>query len=243
MKAIKSTGFLYCLLSLTILSAGARPAAARPFWQKLLRIAGISATPSQMKGPDDNPANGEIWIVDIKKQQRRKLSQDAGFSSPVFVPDGKSVLALRSNDICRIPLSGGAPAKLQAIPGISKLVGFSRDDTNLLCLLVEQRDELLVEFLSCDTGAISVVAYDRDAPEDQRMIDQIKGWEREYEETKLYLDKQNKAGLSGEIEWTDVFLKKRGESPLNLSQGNGINCGQPSLSPSGNEVVFIKAAP
>ena len=73
---------------------------------KLLRITGISATPSQQKAPSEEmEAGGEIWISNVKAGTLQKLSQENGFRSPIFGPNDEAVLAVK--DGCA--LAGVAP--------------------------------------------------------------------------------------------------------------------------------------
>jgi hypothetical protein len=46
--------------------------------------------------------------------------------------------------------------------------------------------------------------------------------------------------LSGTVEWYDVFPQVESEIPVDLSQCDGVNCGQPSLSADGHWLVFLK---
>ena len=63
---------------------------------------------------------------------------------------------------------------------------------------------------------------------------------RTYGETTVYTKTETKPGLSRPIEWTDVFLTRGAASPQNVSACDGVNCVQPSLSPDGRSVAFVK---
>jgi hypothetical protein len=239
MKAKNLNSLRLCLAFTFALCASAL---AESFWEKVLRITGVSATPSLQKGgKEDMPAGGQIWIADLRTEQRRKLTAESGYRSPVFTPDGHSVLALKSNEIWRIPLAGGSAQKVHALPGLSKLVGFSREDTNELCLLVEQAQQVSVVLLALTSGQATLLEYDKEDRQSRRMITQLKGWERQYGGTNVYPARQQRKSLSGNIQWDDIFVKRAEEDATNVSQSNGVNCGHPSLSPSGKEIVFIKA--
>lgn len=241
MKAKHLNSFRLCLVLTFALCASV---SAESFWQKVLRITGVSATPSVQKGEqEDMPVGGQIWIANLQTEQPRKLTVESGYRSPVFTPDGRSVLALKSNEIWRIPLAGGSAEKVHAMPGLSKLVGFSQDDTNQLCLLVEQQDKLSVEVLSLKTRQITVLEYDQSERKDRQFLNHLKGWERDFGYARVYPAKQKKHGLSGrQVEWNDIFVKRDGEDAVNVSQADGVNCGHPSLSSNRQEVVFIKAS-
>jgi hypothetical protein len=214
---------------------------AETFWQKMLRITGVSATPSlQKSGQEEMPAGGQIWIANLQSGQLRKLTVDSGYRSPVFTPDGRSILALKSNEVWRIPLDGGSVEKLHAVAGLSKLIGFDHD-TNQLCVLVEQAQRVSAGLLTLTSGQVALLEYDQDDRQSRRMMTQLKGWEREYGTTSVYPARQKKKSISGNIEWDDIFLKRAEEDPVNVSRSDGVNCGHPSLSPNSQEVAFIKA--
>ena len=60
--------------------------------------------------------------------------------------------------------------------------------------------------------------------------------------TSGFTKTETKEGLAGAVEWRDVYLKREGRDTVNVSNCDGVNCGQPSLSPSGRWVVYIKSA-
>ena len=73
------------------------------------------------------------------------------------------------------------------------------------------------------------------------MLTHLRGWERVYGNTKVYVKKETRTDLSGLLEWTDVYLKQSDKDPRNVSKCDGINCGQPSSSENGRYVVYVKA--
>jgi hypothetical protein len=56
----------------------------------------------------------------------------------------------------------------------------------------------------------------------------------------IYVQKQTKKALSGTVEWHDVFLQVDSEPPVDVSQCDGANCGQPSLAADGHWLVFVR---
>jgi hypothetical protein len=65
------------------------------FWQKLLRITGISAMPATTKGPPGELLGGDLWLASLDGGSRLRLTRDGGYRSPVFSADSGAVLALR----------------------------------------------------------------------------------------------------------------------------------------------------
>ena len=103
-------------LIVLILAAGqqAKPPARprEPLLTKLLRISGLTAAPSQMKGPADDTAVGNVWMVDVGSRAARALTTDGGYRSPIFLPNGSTVLALRGNAIVQL---GSAPQNVAPV--------------------------------------------------------------------------------------------------------------------------------
>lgn len=80
-------------------------------------------------------ANGRIIMTDLASGQMRVLQPkiwNTSLTTPVFAPDGASVLYARSDDdshstLWRIPLSGGEPVRIDRGRGISTSPSFSPD--------------------------------------------------------------------------------------------------------------------
>ena len=65
-------------------------AATETTFQKLLRVAGITANPAQMRGPGDDFDPGDVWVVSLGGKPA-PLTLGGGYSSPIFSPvDGAS---------------------------------------------------------------------------------------------------------------------------------------------------------
>jgi hypothetical protein len=216
-----------------------------PFIDKLLRFFGISDSPSTLKGPGDEMVSGELWLADLDSGSTRPLTPIPGFRCPIFLSETKDVLALRGTDVVQIPFSGGEGKRLYTINSISKLIGAERDDRGKVLILLRGNEDShpAVGFLTVRTGVVTVVPYDLASRRDLQMVENLEGWSRTYGDRRLYVKTQAKQILSGTVEWSDVFLKVGNREPLNISHGDGLNCGQPSLSENGSLVVFVKAKP
>ena len=73
------------------------------------------------------------------------------------------------------------------------------------------------------------------------MVEHVRGWDRVYGDTSVYVKTVTKQSLSGQVEWKDVFLKAGAGKPIDVSRCEQADCAQPSLSPDGQFIVFIKA--
>lgn len=220
-----------------------QPEPEESFWEMILRISGISATPSTSKGPGEAPSDGEIWLALASGLSRQRLTRSGGFSSPIFEPDGTGILALRGQELIRTSANGDTePQKLFDAPGVVRLVGF---------LLSSPRQVLV---LTRGTNG-------KDTPElldlDSRKVEPLPGppaetarlvrWDRRYKmpDWSAYLEVtvRLEKGAKGQPAWTDVYLQpEKSATAVNVSRCNGDRCGQPALSPDGRQVVFIRSA-
>jgi len=131
---------------------------------------------------------------------------------------------------------------LYAVPEINKLVGFSLDDPDkVLAVVRDSSGHSQVAFLSVSDGKLDPLSYDPSSSDDRHMIEHLSGWDRDYGDTRVYINQQTKSGMAGTLSWTDVFLKKGSSAPIDISNCDGVNCGQPSLSPDGKLVAFVRA--
>jgi len=215
------------------------PRPPEPLLSKLLRIAGLTAAPSQMRGPADNAAVGDIWIANVDRRPARALTTNGGYRSPIFVNDTPVVLALRGNSVVRLGAQGGSAIPLAGAPKIVKLVGIDATSPDEVIVLLDAPASPL-GVLSLQSGKVSPLPYDDSSDEQRRMLAQIRAQDRTYGETKVYTKTETKSGLSRPIEWTDVFLTRGAGSPQNVSACDGVNCVQPALSPDGRSLAFVK---
>jgi hypothetical protein len=153
----------------------------------------------------------------------------------------ETILALRGEEVLQIPVAGGEPRKLFTVKSITKLVGASLDDADKVLVLSETNQHPSVGLLSLKNGQLTSMPFDEASREEQRVLVHLQGWERVYGDTKVYLKSEAQSGLAGQTGWTDVYLKRGGIEPVNVSKCDGRNCGQPSLSQSKRLVVYVKA--
>jgi hypothetical protein len=213
------------------------------FTEKLLKFLGIADSPGTLKGPGDEVTSGELWLADLQAKTKRALASGEGYRSPIFWAGSKDILVLRDTEVVRVPSTGGEGKSLYSVQGILKLVGASSEDPTTVLILV--RDQTggrpRVGLLTVSTGAVAPVPYDPASSQDLQMVENLAGWSRTYGNQHVYVQKQHKQALSGTVEWHDVFVQVDGNPPVDVSQCDGVNCGQPSLSPDGHWLVFVRA--
>ena len=229
-----------CLLLMTVAAQPQKK--TESFWSKLLRIAGVSASPGSLRG-DDRAASGDIWLASVaQKPVLRRLTRDGGYQSPVFDSRDENIFALKDTALYRIPMGGDSPVRLRTLDGVSKLVGASRDDSDQLLVVTEDAHHTAgAAMLWVGTGTLTPIPHNPNSAEDQGMLAHLRGWERMYGDTRLYCENNEKEGPGDStIEFSDVYLRHGNNPPLNLTQGNGVSSSQPSLSSNGERVVFIR---
>ena len=214
---------------------------ATSFTETLLKFRGISGKTDTLKQGRDELISGELWLADLQARSTRAVTSSGGYRSPIFLAGDKDVIALRGTDVVRLPKAGGEGNKLYSIDGIVKLVGASSEDaaTVLILLVGGTGGHPRIGLLTVSTGAVTHVPYH--TLRDQQMVEELAGWTRTYGNRQVYLRRQSKQALSGTVEWSDVFLQVGSQPPVDVSQCDGVDCGQPSLSADGHWLVFVRA--
>ncbi|HEY7171132.1 MAG TPA: hypothetical protein VH417_09825 [Vicinamibacterales bacterium] len=224
------------LIALALVAAPGQARSNETLLQKLLRIAGLTAAPSQMRAPGD-PASGDIWIVTADGRAPQALTSDGGFRSPVFAPGDAFVYALRDEVVVRIPVGGGPAAPQGRAPGVVKLVGFDGPDD----LVVLTAAPAPFALFSVKSGRLTPLPSDPASTEERRLVAFVRGDERVYGDTRVYTGPVTRQGALRSIEWTDVFLARGASAPVNVSACGGIDCGAPAVSGDGRQIAFVKA--
>lgn len=204
--------------------------------ETVLDFLGISASPSALKGRGEDLDRGDVWVAHLDSRVRIRRTWDGGYRCPVFVPGDAGIVALKGERLLRIPPWGGEPERLWSIPGVKKIVGFHRRDPDKALTLLETDKGISVGVLSLKSGELRLVPYQK-GDKTRRMLAHLEGWNRVYGGTKVYVETESRLGT----QWTDVYVQRENEPPVNVSWCDGANCGQPSLSPDGKRLVYVKA--
>jgi hypothetical protein len=212
------------------------------FADKLLKFLGISDSPGTLKGPNE-VRSGQLWVAEVGPRTTRAITKSAGYRSPIFLATSKDILALKESEIWRFPAGGSEGKKLYSISGISKLVASSADDPDVVLVLQSDgsNGHPRVGLLSISTGKVTPEPYDRASSQDLQMVENLESWDRVYGDKRVYVKRETKQAMSGPVEWTDVFQKVNSQEPVDVSQCDGTNCGQPCMSADGRLIVFVKA--
>jgi hypothetical protein len=219
-----------------------KPQQPEKFVDRALKFLGIAASPGTLKSPSE-VRSGQLWVAELGTKSTRAITESGGYRSPIFVGASKDILALKESEVWRFPAGRSEGKKLYAVSGIIKLVAASVDDPDVV--LVLQSDGAgghpRVGLLSISTGKVTPETYDPASSQDLQMVENLAGWDRVYGDKRVSVKRQSKQAMSGTVEWTDVFQKVNGQEPVDVSQCDGTNCGQPSMSADGRLIVFVKA--
>jgi hypothetical protein len=232
---IHSRTHLRVIVALLAFSA---PAAAESVVEMLLRVSGLTASPTQMRDPEPHP--GDIWVVSPGSDPPTALTSGGGYHSPVFSLANDTIVALKGETVVRIPLTGGAVERVRDVQGVIKLVGFDAKNPYEVVVLVDDRKSPLA-VLSLTTGKVVLLPYDAASKAERNIVAQIRGQKRVYGDTTLYVKTEAKSDLAGTIEWTEIYFHRGTLEPQNVSACDGVSCVHPALSPDGRRVAFVKS--
>jgi ABC-type amino acid transport substrate-binding protein len=213
-------------------------AAADTLMQKLLRVAGLAATPAPVRAAADKVSPGNIWMAAADRTASKGLTTDGGYTSPIFSPDGR-VYALRAGALVRLPQEMGGGVVVHRVPGAVKLVGFDGANPDDLVLLLDTASGgSPLGVLSLKSGKVTPLAFDGTNEEERRMLAQIRGQSREYGTARVYARRESRGGG---VPVTDVYIRRGTAAARKISACNSGSCAQPALSPDGQRVAFIKS--
>lgn len=227
------------LIAVMLAAQPAKP--SETLLQKLLRIAGLTAAPSQMRAPG-GARPGAVWIADLDGRTTAALTKDANYRSPVFSLSGTDVYALKGDTVVRIGIATGSETAGKTVRGAVKLVGFDRQHADELVLLVDPEGygSPLVS-LSLNTGVVRPLHHDATSADERRLLAAIRAGDRTYGDTRVYTRTESRSGLTRKVEWTDVYIARGAAAPANVSACGGVDCGDPALSPDGRRIAYIKS--
>ncbi len=223
------------------------------WWQKLLRISGLSATPRAQRSPaNKGPDVGDIWIKGLVGPIGATRIAAGSYRTPIFLARDESILALKGDTVVQRPVSGGAERSFPNVAGITRLVGASQDDPNKILVVMENSKPISLGVLFLNDNSVTPIAYETESQEGKTMFARLLGWDRVYCNTEVYVEVQCDKDPLGNCKkdkndqiktWTDVMVKHAYKSPINVSNCKPLNCGQPGLSLDGNFVAYVKQAP
>ncbi|ETR65593.1 MAG: hypothetical protein OMM_05985 [Candidatus Magnetoglobus multicellularis str. Araruama] len=204
----------------------------------------MTANPTMLK--DDNVmASGNIWIVSVAEGSiPRQLTFNESYRTPVFTPNGDSILSLKGENLVKIPIKNPkASIVLYRLPKVVKLVSFHTTSKNELLVLAYSSDNRIAPgVLKLDSGKYVLLPTNKiDQGKYQRFLHYLRSWERVYKDGKIkvYPKTFSKSSFSGKIVWTEIFIEIYKKPPRQLTQCDRTNCNQAVLSHDFLKTVYI----
>lgn len=229
------------------------PSATRSlsWWDKALIVLGVAATPRNQKG-EETKQTGNIFVVkldaDLEPAGRRMLRVGGGYRSPVLLPGGEKLLAIKGDKI--VMVSFGVDEKVTdvtTIKGIIKLVGVSGDNANEVLILADVDGDNCpgVGMLSLSSKEVTPLAHGWDE-QDAARLNELKGWDRQYSggDTRLLEIREEVTEGTGETKrkfnLVNVYLKPKARGRINISECTKVDCVQPTFTADARLVAYIK---
>jgi len=223
-------------------SAQEAPPAARSdsLWSTVLQVLGISANPGSLKGGSTVDA-GELWVAAVQGGAPTRIAQGVDYRSPLFLPRGKDLVALRGDALILLASPYERERTLLQFPGALRLVGFvDADPDRLLVLAAQGGGPALPWVLSLVQGDRTALPYDPQSAQDRALVERLSDERRSYPGVELYVQRVHGNSMSGPEEWNDVFLARKGQEPVDVSGCRPLDCGQPALSADGKSVAYLR---
>jgi hypothetical protein len=226
---------LLLVLAAALGVAGASPtpseqsALARAFWAG---IDYLGLTFKAVGSLGDSAARGQVWMFDLATGERRQVSNANDLACPVVGFDRSTIFALRGRQVVQLPSSGGGAVpfgpeadwrKLVGVDAAGNVLGFVAGRPRAEPALITQKGELLVlpqPETEQEKARVSILL--------QENLDYANG-------RQVVVTRSERGGRG-----YDVNLVT-GDSVKNLSDCGDDACGQPSLSPDGRYVLYIRA--
>jgi hypothetical protein len=227
---------LVLILGTAFGTAGASPTAseestlAQAFW------AGIDYLGLTFKAVGSLGAGadwGRVWIVDLTTGERRQVSSADHLAWPVLGLDRSTIFALRGRQVVRLTLPGGEIAPVGPEADWRKLVGVDAMGDVLGFVAGRPRAQ---PALMTENGRLSLLPQPETEQEKAR-ISMLLQENYAYADGRRLLVTRSQRGGRG----YDISLAAD-DSTKNLSDCGDDACGQPSLSPDGRYVLYIRAS-
>ena len=207
------------------------PLAAAESWVDwLLRVTGLTATSRSLRG-EPYELEGDVYVANLTTTVRERYAQGGGFRSPIFYPNGESILAVRNGGLVKISGPNSEPQVLGVEVGAARLIGFQREDPDVVAVLLPDPDRLGLLRLS---GGERSSGEFTPAEVSAQSLGPLWAWDVSHGETRLYHRRQSGS------KFLNVFLVKPGEEIRNVTRCRDADCGQPALSADGKRVAYIK---
>jgi hypothetical protein len=205
------------------------PAWSQVFWTAIDKLGVVMKAVGNLGVGVDQ---GQIWMVDLATGQQRRVATAEPLAWPVLSPHGQAIFALRAGQLVRLTPQGADVVPLGTGVQWRKLVGVDGQDNVLGFVAGKPR---VHPALMTPTGVLHLLPQPETAEERERVALLLQE-NRAYAGGRELLVKRSKRGGRG----YDIGLIADGAA-RNLSDCGDDFCGQPSLSPDGRYVLYVRA--
>lgn len=227
---------IFGLLAVANLTVPAEARAPRPpqasavsrFWAVLNKLGVVLDNVASLS--DGGVAKGAVWTYRLSTGERRRVTKGDDFSWPVLAPGKDYGFALRGTQLVRFGMNDGQVAVIaDNLKG--RLIAVTAAG-EVLALLDEGELGRLATISPSGTMNRLPAAKNR---EDRRRMAALASESRAYS-GGIVLDLRR---ASGSQTGFDVFLVKDG-SAADLTSCGDARCGQPSLSPDRDRLLYVR---
>lgn len=204
-------------------------ALAQGFWAGIAQLGLIFKAVGSLGGGVDR---GQIWIVDLATGEQRRIAGADALAWPVLGPDRSTIFALRGGQLVRLPLRGGDIVLVGSEAAWRKLVGV--DAENKVLGFVAGRPRVQPAVMT-SKGELRLLPQP-ETDEERERVSFLLQENRAYADGRQLIVRRSTRGGRG----YDISLVSDG-AERNLSDCGDDACGQPSLSPDGRYVLYVRA--
>lgn len=181
----------------------------------------------------DGPPVGEIWRVALPAGTRHRVSAANDLAWPVPTPDGRSVYALRGQQVVRVTIEGGAETAIGTRAPWRKLVGVLPDGAILGFINGDPRPHPAVLSPNGTRTELPAPITTEDRERNAALLQDGRDFA---DNTRLELRASTRGGRG-----RDVFLITPDGAARNLSDCGEDLCGHPSRGADGLTVYYVRA--
>lgn len=202
--------------------------AAQGFWAAVDQLGLIFKAVGNLGGGVDQ---GQVWQVDLATGDQHRIAGGNGLAWPVMSPDGSTIFALHEGQLVRLATDGRSTAVGKETQW-RKLVGVDRQNDVLGFIAGKPR---VHPALMSPVGELQLLPQPETDSERER-VSLLLQENRAYADGRQLLVKRSTRGGRG----LDVILKTNDTAKAISDCGDDL-CGQPSLSPDGHIVLYVRA--
>jgi hypothetical protein len=223
------------LCVLTLLPLHRSMAEDKSFLTAILRFTGITATPSTVRG-NDNFMEGDIWLAHVgeaEASEPRKITSGGTYHTPLWLPGSQSILAMKGDKLVRLSAQGNEEKTLHTLTDNTALVGFDKNNPDLVLVLQEP----LAGILTLAKGQITPLPYDMEKTDDRNGLDMLRSGFRDYGTVQVSIENKRVKDSQNHFKQFNTIHIKRGNNDIPISCLSA--CSQPALAEDGRQILFI----